>query len=86
MARTYLLQCKLESTACYRTYAIYAAKDILITSHRSWKTINDEAQHLKSRNKLVRLVKSSEDAEKVTGFIQRLSWSIQSFMVRVTWL
>ena len=83
MARKYLLRCRLESTGCYRMYAIVIMQIMFLMSHRSWKAINDEAQVLKSRSKVVRLVKSDEDAGKITNFVQRLSWSIQSFMVRV---
>ena len=39
------------------------------------------AQELKSRSRAVRLLRSDEDAEKIADSVQRLSWSMQSFMV-----
>lgn len=48
---------------------------------QSWDQVNDEAQQLASRNRLIRIVKSEDDAKKIGEFVPRLLWSIQSFMV-----
>ena len=41
-----------------------------------------EAQDMKSRNIARRMISSDEDAKKITGFVRRLSSSIQTFTVR----
>lgn len=83
MTRTCRLQCRLGLAGYYRTHAIDDTNIIDLTLRSSWKAIDGEAQGLKSRNRVRRMLNSDDDAEKINGFIQKLSWSIQSFMVRI---
>ncbi|EKM60103.1 uncharacterized protein PHACADRAFT_206301 [Phanerochaete carnosa HHB-10118-sp] len=50
----------------------------------SWKAIDDEAQSLKSQHKVWRTLGSNKEAEVITGLVQRMSSSIQNFMVEST--
>lgn len=54
----------------------------LLTSRSSCTEINVDAQALKSRNRVLRALNSSENAEKITDFVEKLSSSIQTSMVR----
>ena len=81
MVRAYTPSCKLESKDCCRMCADRFGKSLALTLHRSWQAIVDEAQSLKSRNWIVRLLRSDEDAKKITELVGRLSSSMQNFTV-----
>ncbi|EKM60099.1 uncharacterized protein PHACADRAFT_206297 [Phanerochaete carnosa HHB-10118-sp] len=47
----------------------------------SWKSIDNEAQNIKSRKKFLRVIESEEEAGKVASLVKKILWSIQSFIV-----